>query len=86
MSTPLQVEIVTPRRIVWSGTATAVRAPGSEGEFGVLPRHIPFLTTLRKGHLSVQTAEGTKKWTIGLGFCEAGPTRVVVLTESCEEG
>ena len=83
----LHVEIVTPRRIVWKGEASDVQAPGELGEFGVLPKHIPFLTTLRPGPLKVNTVgEGQKKWSIGTGFAEAGPDRVVILTESCEEG
>ena len=34
----------------------------------------------------VCNGEGAKKWNIGTGFAEAGPDRVVILTESCEEG
>ena len=83
----LHVEIVTPRRFVWKGEANDVQAPGELGEFGVLPKHIPFLTTLRPGPLKVNTVgEGLKKWNSGTGFAEAGPDRVVILTESCEEG
>jgi len=80
----LSVEIVTPRGVAWKGQATDVQAPGEMGEFGVLPQHIPFLTTLRPGLLTVRDQEGVKKYQVGAGFAEAGPDRVVVLTESCE--
>ena len=79
----LDVEIVTPRAVVWKGKAESVQAPGELGEFGVLPKHIPFLTTLRPGVVTVYTAEGVKKYQVGEGFAEAGPDRVVILTETC---
>ena len=82
----LQVSIVTPRAVVWKGEAKSVQAPGELGEFGVLPKHIPFLSTLKPGTLTVEDAQGvTVKYTIGTGFAEAGPDRVVILTESCEK-
>ncbi len=81
---PLQVSIVTPRAVVWKGEADSVQAPGELGEFGVLPKHIPFLSTLKPGTLTVYTGGSSKKYTIGTGFAEAGPDRVVILTESCE--
>jgi F-type H+-transporting ATPase subunit epsilon len=81
----LHVEIVTPRRIVWKGEANDVQAPGELGEFGVLPKHIPMLATLRPGQLKVNAADGKKVWNIGTGFAEVGPDRVVILTESCED-
>jgi F-type H+-transporting ATPase subunit epsilon len=81
----LAVRIVTPRKVAWEGTAQSVQAPGELGEFGVLPKHIPFLTTLRPGPMVVDTGSSKLKFTVGLGFCEAGPDRVTVLTESCEE-
>ena len=82
---PLQVQIVTPRGIVWAGEVQDVQAPGELGEFGVLPGHIPFLTTLRPGVLTLRQSDGPRRYTIGAGFAEAGPGRVVVLTETCSE-
>ncbi|MFN7145046.1 MAG: ATP synthase F1 subunit epsilon [Myxococcota bacterium] len=81
----LHVEIVTPRKVAWTGTATDVQAPGGLGEFGVLPKHIPFLTTLVPGVVKVRTAKGVQRFQIGAGFAEAGPDRVVILADSCEE-
>lgn len=82
----LQVQIVTPKGIAWGGEVQDIQAPGELGEFGVLPGHIPFLTTLRPGVLSLRSNDGVRRYTIGAGFAEAGATRVVVLTESCSEG
>jgi F-type H+-transporting ATPase subunit epsilon len=81
----LHVEIVTPRKIAWKGEAADVQAPGELGEFGVLPRHIPFLTVLAPGVVKVKTDQGTKRFQVGAGFAEAGPDRVVILADTCEE-
>ena len=81
----LTVEIVTPRAIVFQGEADDVAAPGELGEFDVLPMHIPFLTTLRPGTVTVRSKGTVKRFNVGQGFAEAGPDRVVILAESCEE-
>ena len=81
----LAVRIVTPRKIAWEGTANAVQAPGELGEFGVLPGHIAFLSTLRPGPLVIDTGSAKIKFNVGIGFADAGPTHVTVLTESCED-
>ncbi len=80
----LEVRIVTPRKVVWEGVANAVQAPGEVGEFGVLPKHIPFLTTLRPGVVTVDGADGKLVFEVGVGFAEAGPGRVTILAETCE--
>ncbi len=80
----LDVRIVTPRKVAWEGKADSVQAPGALGEFGVLPKHIPYLTTLVPGPVTVHTGEGKVRFTVGVGFAEAGPDRVTILTESCE--
>ena len=81
----LDVQIVTPRKVAWQGKADGVQAPGSEGEFGVLPGHIPFLTTLKAGVVTVKAEGGTRRFSTGPGFAEAGPERIVLLVDSCEE-
>ena len=82
----IDLEIVTPKGKALSASVDEVTAPSVQGEFGVLPKHIPFLSTLKPGTLTVEDAQGvTVKYTIGTGFAEAGPDRVVILTESCEK-
>ncbi len=81
----LHVEIVTPRKVAWKGTASEVQAPGELGEFGVLVQHIPFLTVLKPGVVAVKSSDGALRFQVGAGFAEAGPDRVVLLVESCEE-
>ena len=81
----LKIQIVTPRGVAHSGEVADVQAPGELGEFGVLPGHIPVLTALRPGTLTLRSNDGARKFAIGAGFAEAGPDRVVILTESCGE-
>ena len=78
----LQLEIVTPRGRALSVLADEVTAPGSTGEFGVMPGHILALTALRTGIVSYREAGGEpKRCAIGAGFAESGPNRVVLLTD-----
>ena len=80
----LVVDIVTPERVVFSGPASEVRAPGVLGEFGVLPGHTTFLSLLRPGIAAVDAPGGTRRFVVGRGFAEAGPDRIVLLTDACE--
>jgi len=79
----LQVDIVTPTREVFSGTASEVRIPGWEGEFGVLAGHDILMSLLRCGVCTVFAQGGDKKFVIGRGFVEVGPRQVTILTEKC---
>jgi F-type H+-transporting ATPase subunit epsilon len=80
----LNVDIVTPEKIVYSGPADGVSAPGVLGEFDVLPEHALFLSLLRAGTVTVRSKGAAKRFVVGRGFAEAGPQRVVVLVDSCE--
>jgi F-type H+-transporting ATPase subunit epsilon len=81
----ISVRIVTPQAIAFEGDAQRVEAPGHEGEIGVLPGHLPYLTLSRPGRLSVTETDGTQTdFIVGAGFAEAGPERVTVLTDLCE--
>ena len=57
---PLQLEIVTPERQVYSDTVDSVQLPGSEGELGVLPHHAPLVSTLGVGELRFRK-DGTEE-------------------------
>jgi len=79
----MQVDILTPKKKVFSGKANEVRAPGWEGEFGVLPGHDLFLTLLRGGVLTV-VYEGDTRFVVGRGFVEVGNDVITVLTDLAE--
>ena len=81
---PLQLRIVTPRRVAWQGEVQQVRLPGCRGQFGVLPDHERLLTVARPGRVHVVTEQGETVFVVGLGFAEAGPGHLTLLTDSCE--
>ena len=68
------LEIVAPsRQVVRSERVDEVIAPGSEGEFGVLPGHTPFLTTLKVGMLSYREGRPMASPRGGVGICRGRP-------------
>jgi len=79
------LEIVAPsRQVVRSEHVDEVIAPGSEGEFGVLPGHTSFLTTLKVGMLSYREGAEWHHLAVDWGYAEVGPDRVVVLAEGAD--
>lgn len=80
----LLLEIVTPQGLVLSEEVDEVTATGSEGEFGILPGHVPFVTTLKIGLLSCKIGNATKYFFVNWGYAEAGPEKVLVLADSAE--
>jgi F-type H+-transporting ATPase subunit epsilon len=85
MAGNIHLEVVTPEKIVVSEEAQIVASPGSEGEFGVLNGHTPFLTTLKTGMIRyTDTSEKEHFVFVSGGFAEALPDKVTVLAESAE--
>lgn len=80
----LLLEIVTPQGLVFSEEVDEVTAGGSEGEFGVLPGHVPFVTTLRIGMLTCKSGSDTKIFFVNWGYAEVGSDKVLVLADSAE--
>lgn len=85
MARNIKLEIVTPERSVVSEEVQIVMAPGSDGEFGVLCGHTPFLTTLKMGILRYKDANGNERPVfVNGGFAEALPDKVTILAETAE--
>jgi F-type H+-transporting ATPase subunit epsilon len=80
MNDKIQLEIVTPRGRALAVAVDEVTAPSVEGEFGVLPGHLPLLASLRTGIVSYRVGAETKQCAVGTGFAEAGPDKLVILT------
>lgn len=85
MADKILLEIVTPEKKVLSEEVDIVIAPGEEGEFGVLPSHIPFLTKLKVGELRFRVGDVSRFATIMGGYAEVLPDRVTVLAAAAEE-
>ncbi len=81
----LLLEIVTPQGLVFSSEVDEVTASGSEGEFGVLPGHVPFITTLKIGMLTCKKGNETLIFFVNWGYAEIGPDKVIVLADSAEK-
>ncbi|WMW65161.1 F0F1 ATP synthase subunit epsilon [Nitratidesulfovibrio liaohensis] len=84
MEKSLHLEIVTPDRLVLSEKVDYVGAPGYEGEFGILPNHIPFLSALNIGSLYYKAGGKTHWIFVSGGFAEVSDNKVTVLAESAE--
>jgi F-type H+-transporting ATPase subunit epsilon len=79
----IHVDIVSAEGEIFSGAASMVFAPGSQGELGIAPRHAPLLTLLKPGEVRVQTADGAEQHSfIGGGALEVQPNKVTVLADT----
>ena len=81
MAATLRLEIVTPDATAYSEDVNMVTLPGSEGELGVYPNHVPLLTTLLPGELRVLKDGRETFLAVGEGFVEIRAERVSVLTD-----
>jgi F-type H+-transporting ATPase subunit epsilon len=83
MANTIHVDIVSAEGEIFSGAATMVFAPASQGEIGIAPRHAPLLTMLKPGEVRVQTAEGEEHFFyVGGGAIEVQPYQVTVLADT----
>lgn len=82
--TAFQLDVVTPERLIVSDEVTELVAPGSEGYFGVLPGHVPFITTLRIGELTYWRGRDERHLAVNWGYAEVQGDKVIVLAETVE--
>ncbi len=85
MAGKILLEVVTPEKQLLSEQVDEVIAPGSEGEFGVLPGHCYFLSTLRIGELRYRIGELTHHMAVLWGYAEVTPTKVTIMAEIAEK-
>ena len=84
MADKLHVDILTVEGRRFNGDADFVVAPGSEGELGVLPHHIPLLTALAPGAVKVRNDADEQYFFVSGGFLEVRPDQVTVLADAAE--
>ena len=77
----IALEIVTPKGTALKADVDEVTAPSVEGEFGVLPGHLPLLAALKTGLVTYRQGSDSKKCAVGRGFAEAGPDKMVILPD-----
>ena len=80
----LKVEIITAERVVLQEDVDMVVAPGIEGQLGILPHHMPLLTTLQAGELRLKKGNEEISLAVTGGFLEVQPDRVVILADAAE--
>ena len=80
----IKLDVVSAERIVYSDDVDIVMAPGVQGQLGVLPNHVPLMTTLDVGELRVRKDGEEFPVAISGGFLEVRPDRVIVLADAAE--
>ena len=78
----LRLEVVTPYKKTYSEDVEMVTIPGIDGEYGVLPLHVPLITALKAGEVRIQKGGQETSFATGGGFAEVMPDRVTILTDT----
>jgi F-type H+-transporting ATPase subunit epsilon len=83
----LHFELVTPEKLLRSEDVHMVVVPGTEGEFGVLAGHAPFMSVVRSGDLTIYSGPNTVAGRIHVegGFAEVNERGLTVLAEAATE-
>ena len=84
LPTHLDLQIVTPDRLIVHEQVDEVEIPGSAGYFGVLPGHTPLLAALAVGELWYRKGQDKSYLSIAFGFAEVLPDRVTILARLAE--
>ena len=85
MADTIQLEIVTPERLVVNEAVEYIEIPGKTGYLGVLPGHAPLISELAAGELTYRMGNQTKRVAVAWGFAEVLQTKVTVLAETAEK-
>ncbi len=82
MAEKIQFELVSPAKLLVSSAVDMVVVPGTEGDFGALPRHAPLIATVRPGVIDVHDAgKISNRIFVAGGFAEVNEERITVLAE-----
>lgn len=81
MAATLKLEIVTPEGVTYSEDVEMVTLPGSEGEMGVYPNHVPLMTQVAAGEVAARRNGRDEFLAVGEGFVEITGERVAILTD-----
>ncbi len=85
MAETINLKVVTPTELVVDEQVEEIVAPGSVGEFGILPGHVPFVTTLIEGELKYKTDGVEKKLIVIGGLADVREDNVSILTEGVKD-
>ena len=82
MADTLKLEIVTPESVIYSEDVDMVTLPGSEGESGIYPNHVPLMTKMKAGELAVKKDGAEEFLAVAEGFAEITGNHVAILTDN----
>ena len=82
---PMQLQIITAEREVFSGEVDALVAPGVAGQLGILPNHAPLMTVLQPGELLVRAGGEESFLALSGGYLEVLGNQVIVLADAAED-
>lgn len=82
---PMQCDLVTQERAVYTGEVDYISLPGLEGRMGVLPNHSAMLTVLSFGEVMVRANGEEEFFAVGGGYAEIQPNKVIILADSAEQ-
>ncbi len=82
---PMQLQIITAEREVYSGEVDALVAPGLEGQLGILPNHAPLMTILQPGELMVRSDGDESYLALTGGYMEVLGNQVIILADAAED-
>jgi F-type H+-transporting ATPase subunit epsilon len=85
MAEKLQFSLVSPERELFAGAVDQVDAPGTEGDFGVLSGHAPFMTALKEGQVRVHNDGRITVFDVRGGFADVTPEGLTILAEHAVE-
>ena len=85
MADTIQLEIVTPERLVVNEAVDYIEIPGKTGYLGVLPGHAPLISELAAGELSYRMGNQTRRVAVAWGFAGILQTKVTILAETAEK-
>jgi F-type H+-transporting ATPase subunit epsilon len=80
----LELDIVSPERLLVTEKVDQVNIPGTEGDMGILPNHAPIISTLRPGSISYEVGGKLTTLVVTGGFMEVADNRVIILAENAE--
>ncbi|MEG3637923.1 ATP synthase F1 subunit epsilon [Magnetococcus sp. PR-3] len=81
MGVTVDLEVVTPEKLLLSETVQLVTVPGAEGYFGVLGGHVSMLSSVRSGVVRLGQGDDAQHLAISKGFAEVRPDRVTLLVD-----
>src|SRR6516162_10940406 len=84
MADQIELEIVTPEKLLVREPVDEVQIPGKAGDIGVLPGHAPLITELTIGEIAYKHSGKTEHLSVAWGFAEVLPDKVTILAQTAE--